>query len=141
MPSQVMAAAPCVCGQLRRVTRSLTRVYDEALAPSGLTVTRFNILRTLMRLETPTLVQLAKATAHEQSGLWRTLQPLLRSGAVESVAVEGLRGARLRLTPKGHAQLTRALPAWNGAQQRVNSLLGTRRNPMLALLRELEALS
>lgn len=136
-----MAAAPCVCGQLRRVTRSLTRVYDEALAPSGLTVTRFNILRTLMRLETPTLVQLAKATAHEQSGLWRTLQPLLRSGAVESVAVEGLRGARLRLTPKGHAQLTRALPAWNGAQQRVNSLLGTRRNPMLALLRELEALS
>ena len=32
-------ASPCICGRLRRASRTLSRVYDEALAPVGLTVT------------------------------------------------------------------------------------------------------
>ena len=40
---------PCLCGRLRRASRTLTRLYDEALGPVGLTVTQFSILRTLSR--------------------------------------------------------------------------------------------
>ena len=58
-----MNADPCICGRLRRTARALTRRYDEALAPAGMTVTQFSILRTLSRLEQPTLAELANASA------------------------------------------------------------------------------
>lgn len=140
-PARAVGPAPCICGRLRRATRALTRVYDEALDPSGLTVTQFTVLRALTALKTPTLAQLAASTAHEKSGLWRTLQPLIRAGAVTSGRVEGLRGARISLTPDGQARLALALPAWSAAQLKVSSVLGTRRNHMLALLSEIEALA
>lgn len=135
-----MEDALCICGRLRRASRSLTRTYDEALAPVGLTVTQFSILRTLKGLEAPTLAGLAEATAHEKSGLWRTLQPLIRSGAVRGEAVEGLKGRRLILTDAGHATLAEALPLWTEAQGRVGGALGDRREHLLTLLKEVEAL-
>src|SRR5207249_3579006 len=41
--------APCACGRLRRATRALTQLYDDAMAPSGLRVTQFSVLRALER--------------------------------------------------------------------------------------------
>ena len=131
---------PCVCARLRRASRALTRAYDEALAPAGVTVTQFSVLRTVAALNTPTLAELAEATAHEKSGLWRIVQPLIRSGALTSGKVEGLGGQRLTLTEEGRALLARATPAWTKAQAGVSNILGTRRNQLIALLREVERL-
>jgi hypothetical protein len=36
---------PCTCDTLRRATRAITAAYDAALAPSGLRITQFGILR------------------------------------------------------------------------------------------------
>lgn len=130
----------CICGRLRRASRALTRTYDEALSPVGLTVTQFSILRTLDAMTHPSLADLAEATAHEKSGLWRTLQPLIRSGSVASGPVEGLRGARLALTDDGRALLARALPLWAETQRTVGDALGDRREKLIALLKEVEAL-
>lgn len=137
-PSEL--TSPCICARLRRASRALTRAYDDALAPSGLTVTQFSVLRTVAGLESPTLAELAEATAHEKSGLWRIVQPLIRSGALNSGQVEGLRGQRLTLTQDGQALLDLATPAWTRAQTGVANILGTRRNQLLALLREVERL-
>lgn len=134
-------SSPCVCARLRRASRALTRAYDEALAPMGITVTQFSILRTVARLKSPTLAELAEATAHEKSGLWRIVQPLIRSGALMSGKVEEMRGQRLRLTEDGQSLLDRAAPAWSRAQTGVANILGTRRNQLLALLREIERLA
>ena len=41
---------PCTCTTLRRATRAVTAAYDAALAPSGLRITQFSILRKLARL-------------------------------------------------------------------------------------------
>lgn len=130
----------CVCGRLRRATRGLTRLYDEALAPSGLTVTQFQILRTLDMRPPLTLAEMAETTAHEKSGLWRTLQPLIRSGLIAHGAVEGLGGRRLSLTAEGKDALARALPPWRAVQARVDDRLGARREELMALLKEVEAL-
>lgn len=132
--------ALCICGRLRRASRALTRAYDEALAPVGLTVTQFSILRHLSRMDRPTLAELAETTSHEKSGLWRTLQPLIRMGLVSSGPVEGLRGARLALTTTGEALLADALPLWTRAQGHVGDALGDRRAQLLTLLKEVEAL-
>jgi DNA-binding MarR family transcriptional regulator len=134
-------AAPCVCAGLRRASRTLTRVYDDTLAPFGVTVTQFSVLRTVKRLGNPTLAELAGSTAHEKSGLWRTAQPLIRSGALAFGPVEGLRGRRLGLTRDGEALLEAAYPAWTEAQSAVSNVLGVRRNQLIALLREIERLA
>lgn len=130
----------CVCGRLRRATRGLTRLYDEALSPSGLTVTQFQILRTLDMRPPLTLAELAETTAHEKSGLWRTLQPLIRGGLIAHDAVEGLNGRRLCLTSGGEDALARALPAWRDVQARVDARLGARREDLMTLLKEIESL-
>jgi len=128
---------PCLCGRLRRASRTLTRLYDQALEPVGLTVTQFAILRTLNRLERPTLSELAEETAHEKSGLWRTLQPLIREGRVETQA-DG-RAQRIFLTDQGLTTLVRAMPMWREAQSRVDRVLGPRGRALIDLLSDVEA--
>ena len=128
---------PCLCGRLRRASRTLTRIYDEALEPAGLTVTQFSILRTLTRMERPTLGELAEETSHEKSGLWRTLQPLIREGLIETGA-EG-RAQRLNLSDQGMIALVRAMPMWREAQGRVDRVLGPRGRALVDLLSDVEA--
>lgn len=131
-------ATPCICGRLRRTSRALTRLYDEALAPVGLTVTQFSVLRTLSRLERPTLVDLAEATAHEKSALWRILQPLVKAGWIVAAAETGARAQRLTVTGAGLERLNDALPHWRAAQAKVSETLGDREAALIALLREVE---
>lgn len=132
-------SAPCVCGRLRRTSRALTRVYDEALAPVGITVTQFSVMRTLSRLERPSLAELAEATAHEKSALWRTLQPLVKKGWVEATSEKGARGQRLSITAPGLEKLNDALPHWRAVQAKVSETLGDREAALIALLKEVEA--
>ena len=127
---------PCLCGRLRRASRTLSRIYDEALEPAGLTVTQFSILRTLTRMERPTLGELAEETSHEKSGLWRTLQPLIREGLIETGA-EG-RAQRLNLSDQGMIALVRAMPMWREAQGRVDRVLGPRGRALVDLLSDVE---
>jgi DNA-binding MarR family transcriptional regulator len=129
----------CICGRLRRTSRALTRLYDEALAPVGITVTQFSVMRTLGRLDRPGLVELAEATAHEKSALWRTLQPLVKKGWVAAEAEKGARGQKLSLTSAGQEKLSDALPHWRTAQARVAETLGPREAALIALLAEVEA--
>lgn len=131
-------STPCVCGRLRRTSRALTRLYDEALAPVGLTVTQFAVMRTVSRMDRPGLVELAEATAHEKSALWRTLQPLVKKGWIAAEADRGARGQKLSLTSAGAEKLSDALPHWRIAQARVAETLGPREAALIALLSEIE---
>lgn len=128
----------CVCGCLRRASRSLTRLYDDALAPTGLTVTQFSVMRTLERLDRPTLNALSEATAHERSALWRTIQPLVRKGWIASDIETGVRAQSLFLTPTGREKLVDALPMWRSAQTQVSDALGPGEATLIALLEEVE---
>jgi DNA-binding MarR family transcriptional regulator len=127
---------PCVCGRLRRTSRALTRRYDEALAPVGLTVTQFSIMRTLSNLDRPSLAELAETTAHEKSALWRTVQPLIRSGWIAADTEQ--RAQRLSVTPAGREKLSDAMPLWRTAQSKVSETLGANEAALIALLKEIE---
>lgn len=126
---------PCICGRLRRASRTLSRLYDAALAPVGLTVTQFSILRNLAQLDLPTLNQIADRTAHEKSAMWRTLQPMIRQGWV---AVEPGRAQRFTLTGAGRERLDLAHPIWIETQTRVSHTLGEREDALIDLLHEIE---
>jgi DNA-binding MarR family transcriptional regulator len=70
---------PCTCTTLRRATRAVTAAYDAALAPSGLRITQFSILRKLARLGPLPVKRLAaeaaldrrRAYRHDRGGLAR----------------------------------------------------------------------
>lgn len=137
----LMIDTACFCSKTRRASRVLMRLYDEALAETGLTVTQFAVLRTLRRLDTPSLSGLAEATGHDRTAMWRTLQPLIRRGLAAATTGPKGKAAPLSLTPRGEALILAAEPAWLAAQARVNAALGTHAQALFRALDEVERLA
>jgi DNA-binding MarR family transcriptional regulator len=120
MPSE----PPCICSTLRRATRAITATYDAALAPSGLRVTQFAVLRTLARLGPLPVTRLAAETALDRSTMGRNLDPLERRGLVRiEVGQADQRERVAHLTAGGEAAVETALPYWRRAQERVAALV------------------
>jgi DNA-binding MarR family transcriptional regulator len=113
----------CVCLHVRRAARVLTRIYDEALAPCGLTSMQLGTLDSLSDFGPSTLAKLAEINSHEKSATWRGLQPLIRRGVVRR-AESTERADRYEITPQGEALLKAALELWRGVQARVVDHLG-----------------
>lgn len=133
--------SPCACTRIRRASRSLTRLYDAAVADAGITITQFAILRTLVRLGGASVTDLAIATAHERSAMTRLLRPLLEAGLVEAGDGADARSRRLAITPAGTAAIARAEPGWRDAQEKIDAGLGaTQRQQLFALLAQVEEL-
>ena len=113
----------CVCLHVRRAARVLTRLYDEALAPCGLTSMQLGTLDSLADFGPSTLAKLAEINSHEKSATWRGLQPLIRRGIVRR-AESSERADRYEITPAGQALLQEAFVLWRAVQARVVDYLG-----------------
>lgn len=134
-------SAACVCGRLRRAARALTQLYDDLMAPSGLRVTQFSLLRTLSARGPQRMSELAAAALLDRTALSRTLEPLEAQGLVRIVAGSDARTREVALTRAGTAALARATPHWERAQACVADRLGARRSgALIDLLREVETL-
>lgn len=118
-----MLDVACYCTQSRRVARALTDTYDRALAPSGLKVTQFSLLRMVERLDTPTISALASATGLERSTLGRNLKVLHKDGWIALSTGEDERSRLVSLTKAGQQAVRRALPLWERAQADIRSKL------------------
>ena len=103
----------CLCLHAQRAARALSRRFDEAFRPLGLTSGQFSLLMSLNRPEPPTIGMVAEVLAMDRSTVTANLKPLERMGAV-SVAVDAKdrRGRRAALTEAGQALLARAAPIW-----------------------------
>jgi len=108
-----------MCGNLRRTSRALTQLYENAL---GLRATQFTILQVLSLAGEVTQNQLAEMFAMDSTTLTRTLQIMVRGGWIAERRGEDRRERRLRLA--GEAQLNRALPVWGKVQSRLRRQLG-----------------
>ncbi|HEV7386771.1 MAG TPA: MarR family winged helix-turn-helix transcriptional regulator [Phenylobacterium sp.] len=129
----------CVCLHVRRAARVLTRMYDEALAPAGLTSMQLGTLDTLSDMGPSTLSELADANSHERSATWRGLQPLIRRELVRR-ADTAKRPDRYEITPTGAALLDTALELWRVVQGRVVAELGDEAARLTAIADKLERL-
>src|SRR4051794_3428898 len=69
---------PCVCSALRRSARATSRIYDDALAPSGLNVGQYAVLVVLARRGPVAVSALADELVMDRTTLSRSLQPLER---------------------------------------------------------------
>jgi DNA-binding MarR family transcriptional regulator len=118
------AELPCACTLLRRASRAVSAAYDEALAPSGLRITQFSVLRTLARLGPLPITRLAAEAALDRSTMGRNLDPLERRGLVRIAVGETDQRERVaHLTAAGEAAIKAAQPHWLEAQERVATLV------------------
>ena len=114
----------CACTTLRRAARAVTAAYDAALAPSGLRITQFSILRRLARLGPLPVTRLAAEAALDRSTMGRNLNPLERRGLVRIEVGDADQRERIAyLTAAGEAAMKAALPRWRKAQQRIATLV------------------
>ena len=130
----------CVCNKLRRSARIVSAIYDEALAPSGLTVAQFSLLRMLQRAGPCSLTALAAATGHDRTTLNRTLRPLEAAGFVDSQAGADGRARIVAVTNQARDAMRRGQPHWQTAQARLRDALGADHERLFALLDRVEHL-
>ena len=132
---------PCVCHAVRRADRALSRLYDDALRPSGLATTQYSLLSTLARAPAPlSHSQLAAAQLMAGTTLSRNLAPLVRDGLVRIDPGLDRRTRFVSITPEGLAEIERARPLWQSVQAHVVAEFGDERSRrLLAELSELVA--
>ncbi len=118
-------AAHCACRKLRSAARVVTRRYDKALQPCGLTSTQFTLLVAVSEAGPISISALAAALATERTTLTRNLRPMERDGLLHTSAGRG-RTRLVSLSSRGRAQLKRAAPRWAEAQAAFVDALGAR---------------
>lgn len=115
----------CLCLHLQRAARAVSRRFDAALRPLGLTNGQFSLLMSLNRREPPTIGSVSALLAMDRTTLTADLKPLLRRGLVSvSADDKDRRSRRLSLTGEGRALLAAALPVWREMHAAVEGLAG-----------------
>lgn len=134
----IMLPTLCLCTNLRRASRGVSRHYDGALEGFGINVAQYSLLCNLKRLDQPSISTLAEAMGLDRSTLGRNLRVLEGEGLVKLAEGADLRNRLVYLTEAGEARLMAALPAWEAAQQRLVERLGEGKRALLVgLLNEL----
>lgn len=118
-------ATTCACMNIRRASRVITQLYDEALQPSGLLVGQFTVLVVLALRGSATITGLAQDLVMDRTTLTRNLKPLEKRGLIQVVPGQDRRTRVIGLTEAGQAALNQALPLWDKIQSQVVEQLGS----------------
>lgn len=129
-----MLTTHCLCTKLRRASRSVTRVYDDALRELGLNVAQYSLLSHLQRLEQPSISNLAEAMGLDRSTLGRNLKVLEGEGLVRVGEGSDQRSRLVQLTAAGLERFERGAKAWEAAQGQLALRLGAEKREALWLL-------
>jgi DNA-binding MarR family transcriptional regulator len=113
-----------MCASIRRASRTLSQIYDEALRPLGLRATQFTVLQALSVAGEVLQGDLGRMLAMDSTTLTRTLEILGRHGWIEKRTGEDLRERRVRLSQAGQLQFENAVPLWEKAQADLRRKLG-----------------
>ena len=107
-------SAACISTRVRQLSRIVTRVYDDALRPLGITASQFTLLTQLAQQDGITAVEIGHSLDIEKSTLSRNLKRLLALGHLTMDPPAGRRGRGLHLTPKGESRHQAGLPCLDG---------------------------
>ena len=123
-PDKLEPYSTCAAARLLRATRVVTRHYDDALRPAGITITQFGLLNMIKRYEPESISDVAQMLDIERTSLSRNLKPLEKAGLVFRGNEGEGRRRRVLLTTLGVAKLKEAAPLWRKAQSRIEAVLG-----------------
>ena len=119
-----MGSEPCLAMRARRLSRVLTRAYEDALRDLGLTVPQFTLLTAIAADGPMTAGDICRRLDLEKSTLSRTLGKMIARGWLQEHHPSG--GQReIHLTPFGRRTLAEAVPAWEAVQAKAKRAFGT----------------
>jgi DNA-binding MarR family transcriptional regulator len=111
------------------------------MAPAGLRVTQFSLLRTLTRDGPLRISELAAKQLLDRTALSRNLDPLVAMGCVAVASGRDARTREVAITRKGTSALHVAETYWGQAQREVARHLGAAKlDTLIGILGELERL-
>jgi DNA-binding MarR family transcriptional regulator len=114
----------CACQNLRRLTRMVTRIYDQEMRGAGIEVGQFGLLTALGILGEANQKKLSAGFAMDSTTLTRTLVLMRKEGWVVATPGKDRRERIFRLTEAGKRQLAAAQPYWEAAERRFREVLG-----------------
>jgi DNA-binding MarR family transcriptional regulator len=117
----------CACYKVRKAARAVTKLYEEMFRPIGLRATQFSLLMATRVMGPVTVVKLAQVMVMDRTTLTRNLQILETRGLITIKPGEDRREREVNLTAVGMEVLTKAIPLWEEAQNRVQKGLGEER--------------
>jgi DNA-binding MarR family transcriptional regulator len=141
LEGEISMTKDCNNSMLRRASRMLGQLYDDALAPSGLRATQHGLLAQIQLMNGPTLRELASEIVMDLSALGHTLKPLIRDGYVALAPDrQDRRVKHATLTKAGQKKLEQTARLWSHAQRRFEDVYGEKRAASLrAILSELSS--
>ena len=113
----------CTCAALRRLTRTVTRLYDSHLAEAGMKTTQYSLLRTIAQESLP-MAELARRLSTERTTLTRNLRPLIDAGWVGLEPGADARQRIVVIAQPGRDAIAAARAAWRRAQTALEATLG-----------------
>jgi DNA-binding MarR family transcriptional regulator len=114
----------CYCIALRSAARRLAAHYDAALAPVGINVAQFSLMRKVARRAPLALTELGRLMELDRSTVGRNVRVLEKMGLVALGRGEDQREATVALTEAGQKVLAEGAPLWDAAQKAFEDKLG-----------------
>jgi DNA-binding MarR family transcriptional regulator len=114
----------CACQNLRRLTRLVTRIYDQELRKADIEITQFGLLTALGIVRQANQKALSAGFAMDSTTLTRTLALLRRQGWIHVRPGKDRRERVFRLTEAGKRRIAAAQPHWEVAERRLRKTLG-----------------
>jgi DNA-binding MarR family transcriptional regulator len=115
------SSSPCACTTVKKLSRVLGRVYDARLAPSGINVTQFAVMRCISRHNGEPLARVAEELEMDRTSLYRAIAPMQRDGWITLAAGTDGRSRSALVTRKGVQVIAKAGGEWDQIQ---NHLIG-----------------
>ena len=124
----------CYCVALRKASRRVSSLYDEALAEYGITVAQFSLMRRLQSGQPLSVSELAERLELDRSTVGRNVKLLVNKGLVGQKAGSDQREAELSLSETGATLLTESEGSWKQVQVNIEAKLGTHGTQQLIAL-------
>lgn len=116
--------SPCYCINYRRAANTLTKYYDAAFAPIGLTGNQFFLLNSIQQLGSCNKSELAQYTSLDRTTIIRNLNTLEKKELVEPAPGASRRSSAIQLSETGSKAFMAGLGIWQKLQEEVQQLLG-----------------
>lgn len=123
MPDISTVPIGCTCFTLRKLARTVSRLYDQHMAATGLKSTQYSLLKSVVHQSLP-VAELAARLSIERTTLTRNLKPLADAGWVELRRGVDSRQRIVTITDAGREKVMLAKRAWRGAQTQLEDTLG-----------------
>ncbi len=121
---EVSRCTECTAFNLKKATRIVQNLFDEAFKPMGLEGTQYTVLGHIFVHGPISLTKLADLMHVDRTTLARNLAPLEKKEFIEIKQGSDRRAKIINITSGGKEVLSDALPLWKKTQEEIKTALG-----------------